>query len=262
MDKEKQVRDEFNASSTYFKMMADWHKSHGGVAIEGEVKNIIQDHCNDGAHILEAGCGEGSITLWFAAQNPSTSFFGVDISKIGIQMAQTNSLANARFYVADLKQLAEQNNSVDFIFSQSVLEHVVNWEDGLREMYRVLKKGGVLLIRVGNGGVRGKSLPIALRDYLFFRNQVKEVNPSFRLNEGDYHAHMTNFDVQEIPSDALLYVLKACGFNIRFFSTRTYLFRSSDSRGVRAVILWVLSYLNFWPFNHLGPTIIVSAQKD
>jgi ubiquinone/menaquinone biosynthesis C-methylase UbiE len=262
MDKEKQVRDGFNSSSTYFKMMAEWHKSHGGVAVEDEVKIIIQDHCRDGDHILEAGCGEGSITLWFAAQYPHTSFFGVDISKIGIQMALVNSPANARFYVADLKQLSEQANSVDFIFSQSVLEHVVNWEESLREMYRVLKKGSELLIRVGNGGVRGKSLPAALRDYLLFNNQVRYVDSSFHLRDGDYHAHMTNFDVQEIPSDVLLHMLKTCGFNIRFFSTRTYLFRSGDSRGMHAVILWLLSHLNFWPFNHLGPTIIVLAQKD
>lgn len=260
MDKEKLARDAFNSTSSYYQVMTDWHKMRDGVAIEEEMKTIIQGQCKYGARILEAGSGEGSISLWFAARNPNVNFIGVDISQIGISMAKARSLSNTEFYVADLKQIPEQDNSVDFIFSQSVIEHVVNWEVSVREMYRVLKKNGSLLIRVENGGIRGKSLWVALRDYLFFRNHVVELNPSFKMDVGDIEAQQNNFDVQEIPSDVLVRVLKAYGVKIQFFSTRTHRYLIG-SHGVQAFILWALSHLNFWPFNHLGPTIIVLAQK-
>src|SRR5262249_45270721 len=147
---------------------------------------------------------------------------GVDISNIGISMARGDAPPNCDFRVADLKHLPFDENSFDFAFSQSVLEHVVGWEETLAELRRVLRPGGELLIRLGNGGVRGKPPHKALRDYFLGSNRVLKLKPSFELEYGDGEAHMTNFDVQEIPSDVLVRELRTAGFTIQFFSTRTH----------------------------------------
>lgn len=210
----------FNTCLQYFEMMRDWHRKHGGVAVEPEMKSFIEQNCKTGYRVMEAGCGEGSIVNWFAYKNPESHFVDIDISQIGVEMAKENAAINAEFRCADLKSLPFKNDFFDFIFSQSVLEHVVQWEQAVKEICRVLKKDGDLLIRVGNSGRRGKKLIKALTAYLMRRNKVKIINPSFELKPGDYHTHMTNFDVQEIPSDVLRSVLKKIGFRIVYFSTR------------------------------------------
>lgn len=38
------------------------------------------------------------------------------------------------------------DNSLDFVFSSHLLEHLDNWQDALREWYRVLKREGVIFL--------------------------------------------------------------------------------------------------------------------
>lgn len=58
-----------NSKELYFQMMQQWHDLHGGLAVEPEVKRIIETHCQLGSRILEAGSGSGNITNWFAARH-------------------------------------------------------------------------------------------------------------------------------------------------------------------------------------------------
>ena len=259
-EKNRIVASAFNKNTAYFDMMREWHQGHEGLAVEYEVKGIIESRCAPGYLIMEAGCGEGSITNWFAERYKKVHFTGVDISGIGIDMARKRGLDNTEFKVADMKNLPFDDDTYDFVFSQSVLEHVVDWEVALREIYRIIRSGGEFLIRVGNGGTHNKSLLVAFLNYLFKRNKVSLEQPSFDLTSGDYDAHMTNFDVQEIPSDILMKELLATGFKVTFFSTRTQVFRTA-SLSWKSPFFYMLSLLKMWPFNHLGPTTIILVRK-
>lgn len=255
------VSEVFNSNSLYYEMMAAWHGRQDGPALESEVKQIIKAHCLPDSHVLEGGSGSGSITNWFAARHTDVRFVGVDISSIGVQMAREGAPTNAQYHVADLKQLPFADKTFTFIFSQSVIEHVVGWEDALAELHRVLIDGGELLIRVGNGGsgFHGQHAGSHLRavlNYLLRRNRVEVQTPSFQLRSGDWSQHVTNFDVQEIPSDVLLKVLRRLRFSISYFTTGTEKWRGSGNWKAELV-----SYLPFWPFNHLGSTSIVLAKK-
>ncbi len=89
---------------------------------------------------------------------------------------------NAEYHVADLKALPFTDATFNFAFSQSVIEHVVGWEDALVELHRVLKLEGELLIRIENGSVDNRPRVYSLLNYLLFRNRAKIQDPSFRLN--------------------------------------------------------------------------------
>lgn len=251
------VKEVLNSNETYYHMMVEWHASHDGLAVEPDVKRLIEDACRPGRQVLEAGSGPGCITNWFATRHPETRFVGVDISHIAVDLARAASPQNAEFHLADLKRLPFRDQSFDFIFSQSVLEHIVGWEDALGELYRVLQPGGRFLIRVENGGVKDtRSRAYALLNYLFLRNRVAVEQPSFRLDPGDWTQHETNFDVQEIPSDVLLSTLRRHGYTISWFTTGTKSWRGCGNWKAELV-----SYLQFWPFSHLGSTTIVLAEK-
>jgi ubiquinone/menaquinone biosynthesis C-methylase UbiE len=253
---DSKVAQVFNSNETYFKMLQQWHDIHGGLAVEPEMKSTIEMYCRTGKRILEAGSGSGSIANWFARRYSSVRFVGVDISRIGVSIARQSAPQNAEFYVADLKKLPFSDGSFDFCFSQSVIEHIVGWEEAIIELRRVLVSDGHLLIRVSNGNIDSISRRRAAFNYLFLRNCVSTQAPSFELRNGDWTDHEANFDVQEIPSDVLLKTLRKADFSISYFTTGIHRWRQSPELKAR-----ILSYLNFWPFSHLGSTMIVLARK-
>jgi ubiquinone/menaquinone biosynthesis C-methylase UbiE len=252
----QKISSVFNSNTLYYEMMVKWHDLREGLAVEPEVKALIESHCRAGSRILEAGSGSGSITNWFAARYPDVEFTGVDISQIGVDLALKRAPSNTQYHVADLKILPFKEGTFSFAFSQSVIEHIVGWEDALAELHRVLMPGGELLIRMENGSVNSRPRIQSLLNYLLFRNRARLQNPSFKLEVGDWRQHESNFDVQEIPSDVLLRALRHCGFKISHFTTRTDRWRNSDNWKAR-----IVSHLQFWPFNHLGSTTIVLAKK-
>lgn len=104
-----------------------------------------------GMTLLDCGCATGSITVGLARVVAPGQVTGVDISEIEIERAQARAaeagLTNICFAVGNIYQLDFPNNSFDALFSHNVLEHVAEPSRALREMYRVLKPGGVVGIR-------------------------------------------------------------------------------------------------------------------
>ncbi len=254
----------FNQQAQYFQMMAEHHHKHGGAALEPEVKQIILQRAR--GRVLDAGCGEGSVALWLAEQIPGPRWYGVDVSRIGIEMARRRERPNTEFLVANLKQMPFPEGYFDFIYSQSVLEHIVGYQEALQEWRRVLKPGGDLLIRVTNGGTHGVTTPRAFWSYLTRRNQVRNLEPSLLLGADARSDHQNNFDASEIPSDVLLRELRSLGFRVEFFSTRFAARdrmegRPSSGPFWKRALGTIARHLPVFPFTHLGPTTILLARK-
>ena len=92
-----------------------------------------------GARVLDLGCGTGDFTL--AIENAGYEAYGVDIGT-----AAREKLRLGRFEQADLtKRLSTPLNSMDVVFSKSVVEHLRNPEVLLNEAFGVLKPGGLVI---------------------------------------------------------------------------------------------------------------------
>lgn len=98
----------------------------------------------NGASILEIGCGPGALAESLARWYPSSAVRGVDRDENFIRYA-AEKVPSARFDVGDAASLPYADGSFDVTVSHTVAEHVEP-TGFFGEQYRVLKEGGVCLV--------------------------------------------------------------------------------------------------------------------
>jgi len=103
-----------------------------------------------GGHILEIGCGRGvGMQLILRAFDPdSAEALDIDPRMIGLTEGRLRSLAGSRVKarLADVHSLPHADRSVDAVFDFGTLHHLEDWKKGLREVARVLRRGGFFYI--------------------------------------------------------------------------------------------------------------------
>ena len=99
---------------------------------------------NKDNYILDAGCGTGGN---FSFLNQFGTVVGIDVSPIAVKLAKKKGITNIK--KASVGQIPYSDNSFDLITCFDVLGHKqVNEEKALVEFHRVLKPGGLIMIRV------------------------------------------------------------------------------------------------------------------
>lgn len=106
-----------------------------------------------GDYILDAGCANGFFSLALAQRG--FKVLGVDISKENIEeckrRAKALGIKNAEFMVADLENLEKiKNNQFDGIISFAALRYVPDVKKATKELYRVAKPGGRVIVDFPN----------------------------------------------------------------------------------------------------------------
>ncbi len=102
----------------------------------------------DEGHALDVGCGSGQGMFWFCELHPRWHVAGLDLGDDGLRAARSGGLEG--ILKATATALPCPARSADVIITLDVLQHLPldgGDEVALREMHRVLKPGGVLLIR-------------------------------------------------------------------------------------------------------------------
>jgi SAM-dependent methyltransferase len=104
--------------------------------------------------VLEAGCGVGAQTVLLARRSPETRFTSVDISENSVAKASALirqlRIKNVEFRIEDLNKLSFRDNTFHHIFVCFILEHLPNPQKALKELKRVLKKGGTITVIEGD----------------------------------------------------------------------------------------------------------------
>lgn len=112
--------------------------------------------------LIEIGCAD-SLWLPYLAQNYNSEVYGIDFSEIGCQLAKRNLAikgVEATIICQDFFAFAKSHPmEFDFAYSMGVIEHFTDPMGILREMRRILKVGGKMLIVIPN--LRGMYTPIA-----------------------------------------------------------------------------------------------------
>lgn len=102
--------------------------------------------------ILDLGCGNARDIETFSKRG--TRCVGIDLSegmiKEARRKAKRENLENVEFIVGDAIKLPFKDNTFDKVSCSETIEHIPNWKKAAKEMKRVLKKDGLLVITTPN----------------------------------------------------------------------------------------------------------------
>jgi len=107
------------------------------------VEKICKTLNNPNPRILDVGCGTGANLKMLAAHGRAE---GVDISSQAVDFCRERGLDSVRLGAAE--QLPYENGSFDLVTALDVVEHLDDDVAGLREMRRVLRRDGRVLLFV------------------------------------------------------------------------------------------------------------------
>jgi SAM-dependent methyltransferase len=95
--------------------------------------------------VLDSGCGGGRYTVAWRLLGAGSAT-GIDISSTGIADASARvieaGIEGVSFMHGTVLDLPFEDNSFDIVFSNGVLHHTTDWQQGVRELMRVLRPAG------------------------------------------------------------------------------------------------------------------------
>ena len=97
--------------------------------------------------LLDAGCGKG-----FTGKSVieyCKEYHGMDLSSTAINFAKKR-IPEGKFKVGTIREISYGNGEFDCILCSEVLEHVPEYKTAIKEMTRVLKSKGFLIITTPN----------------------------------------------------------------------------------------------------------------
>lgn len=143
-----------------------------------------------GSAILDVGCGEGITLGKIVTRFPAANVVGVDMEPENIQICKTYGL---KVVEGSAYSLPFQDGTVDCVVLSEVIEHLDSPEKCVREISRVLAKGGRLIVVFPN-------------DAMFLLSRLV----MFKWKEAFYDAgHVKQWTPSEIQG-----LLGAAGFNV------------------------------------------------
>lgn len=98
--------------------------------------------------MLDMGCGGGILTESLVYYYPKVKIFGIDVSKTAIRYAKKFGSGKITYKVIKGKKIPFKDNFFDVCICLDVMEHIPDVNFFLKEVKRVLKKGGSFFLVV------------------------------------------------------------------------------------------------------------------
>ncbi len=167
----------------------------------GEARNLLEQRLQrnnirfpnlHNSRLLDQGCGGGRYTAAWKILGVKEAI-GLDYSSTGLEDARARvgvaGFKNISFDEGSVLEMPYENSSFDIVFSNGVLHHTEDWEQGITELMRVLKPGGYgwLYLIENPGGIFWDKIEIlrAIMKYVdkdFARGILKSLNiPTNRI---------------------------------------------------------------------------------
>ena len=165
--------------------------------------------------LLDIATGNGDLAFAIAKKLPTTEITAVDfcpemLEQADLAQAKKKNAANTiTFLEADGLALPFEEKTFDAVTISFGLRNMASWEEGLREMHRVLRDGGHLLIL----DFSIPTSPLLRPFYRFYLHHLLPRLAGWITGKSDAYEYMGN-SIETFPSgEAMCTLLKKCGFD-------------------------------------------------
>lgn len=168
-------------------------------------RDIIELLPNNAKDILDVGCGTGIFEgiLLLYEDKSGMNITGIDGSPKCIEVAKSKQIPNAVFLCGDAESLPFRDNSFDCCLLIEVIEHISDKWSAVKELKRVLKPGGILIITTPN------KRDIVLRMHNLLMNLIMKLTKRRVIHKDEY-----------LSTQELLALVEGAGLNVTKLMTR------------------------------------------
>lgn len=165
--------------------------------------------------VLDAGCGFGQWALELAKMNEEVSALDISSERVAVlkELAEIKKIKNIIAREGTIERLPYKDAYFDAIFCYASIP-LVPWKETLRELYRVLKKGGVIYLNADAVGWfvhLWKDEPNKGGGYEPKEWAAKAFINTYNYNKGNEFLPIGGFIIEE---DEMINELQKVGFEI------------------------------------------------
>lgn len=140
------MRSEQRTYDEYWRGDGGWRPTD---VLDDEHRHWLRPVAVAGARVLDVGCGDGGRYAGFLLDE-GVELHGVDVSAVAVAEARRRGVQAVQASLSE--RLPFEDDSFDAAVCLEVIEHVVDPEEAVREIHRVLAPGGALVVSVPNVG--------------------------------------------------------------------------------------------------------------
>lgn len=184
--------------------------------VERKNRAVILDMTeeNPGATLLDCGCSNGDFTTKIAYRIGTQSVYGIEFMDEIAKEAEENGVS---VYHANLDcEFTIENDTVDVVVANQIIEHLYNPDRFVKEVYRVLKKGGYAIVSTPNLASVHNLFALLFGKQPFPAHASTELilGNSFDPKHGLKHGSKGEIHVRVFTYDALTELFEYYGFRV------------------------------------------------
>lgn len=96
--------------------------------------------------VLDIGCGTGTLLYQILDNKPQVIATGLDFSPKMLEVAREKLPKRVELTQGDAEELPYKDKSFDLVVASDILRYITDPEKVVKEMYRVLKMGGKIIL--------------------------------------------------------------------------------------------------------------------
>lgn len=205
--------------------------------------------------ILDIGCADGNFSMLLKISTNAEEIYGVDISLKAVELAKKRGV---KAFECDINNgpLPFENDSFNAIFCGEVIEHLIDADHLLDEIYRMLKPNGIAVITTPNLAAWYNRIALLFGFQPFWADVSNRYNVGKMLKFGEGGGHLRVFTYRALKELLLLHQ-----FKILKIIASDPLFPRRLPKIARVILYALTKMISFYPPLSSNPIFVISKSS-